>query len=444
MKTKLKNLWEHLHTSFWFLPSLMALAAVLFAWGALFTDKHLLEEESLPRWLLYKSDLEGAQTILSTIASSMITVAGVTFSITIVALTLACTQLGPRLLRNFMRDTRNQIVLGTFIAAYLYCLLILHNINQSDDDAFVPHLSLMLALLWAVAGLGVLIYFIHHISISIQADQAIALVSKDLEIIFKKRGGNKHETFQRLSLSSCADWNAAGANSYPLCIPKSRYIGDVDIEGIFNFAEKTDAVIRIHQRPGDYVTPNKALLTVYSPKELEADKVQSLKPCFIFYDERASDEDIEFAYKQLVEIALRALSPGINDPFTAIACIDRLATALIMFIHNEKLPCICNPQGKLRIIEDLVTFKGAADTAFNQIRQTASNKPAIVIRMLERIGDVLLNAETQTHKEVLLDHAAVIKDEALDANDQQRDIRDIEECYQNVLDLANSQQVRPD
>jgi uncharacterized membrane protein len=438
MKTKLKNLWEHLHTSFWFLPSLMALAAVLLSWGALITDKYLLQEESLPEWLLYKSDLEGAQTILSTIAGSMITVAGVTFSITIVALTLACSQLGPRLLRNFMRDIRNQVVLGTFIAAYLYCLLILHNIDQSDNDAFVPHLSLMLALVWAVAGLGVLIYFIHHISVSIQADQAIALVSKDMEIVFKKRGSHKHESFQRTSLANCDTSYETGTNSYPFCIQKSRYIEDIDIEGIFHFAETIDGVIRINQRPGDYITPKKPLLTIYTKNDLDADKIQSLKPCFIFYDERASDEDIEFAFKQLVEIALRALSPGINDPFTAIACIDRLATALIMFIQNEKLPCICNRQGKLRIIEDMVTFKGAADTAFNQIRQTASGKPAIVIRMLERIADVLLNAETQTHKEVLLDHAAVIKDDALRANNQQRDVRDIEEYYKNILDLVNS------
>lgn len=419
----------------------MALAAVLFSWGALLTDKYLLQEDSLPEWLLYKSDLQGAQTILSTIAGSMITVAGVTFSITIVALTLACSQLGPRLLRNFMRDIRNQIVLGTFIAAYLYCLLILHNIDQSDDDAFVPHLSLMLALVWAVAGLGVLIFFIHYISVSIQADQAIALVSKDLEVVFKKRGAQKHEIFQRTALSNCDTSYETGRHSYSFCIQKSRYIEDIDIEGIFHFAETIDSVIRINQRPGDYITPNKSLLTIYSQKELDADKIQSLKPCFIFYDERASDEDIEFAFKQLVEIALRALSPGINDPFTAIACIDRLATALIMFIQNEKHPCICNQQGQLRIIEDLVTFKGAADTAFNQIRQTASDKPAIVIRMLERIADVLLNVKTQTHKEVLLDHAAVIKDEALRANEQQRDIRDIEEYYQNILDLANSQQI---
>ncbi len=129
---------------------------------------------------IYTRGPDGARAVLSTIAGSMITVAGVVFSVTIVALSLASNQFGPRLLRNFMRDRGNQIVLGTFVATYLYCLLVMRTVQGMDGSQFVPHLSVTVAILMAVASLGVLIYFIHHVAVSIQAPELIANVAHEL------------------------------------------------------------------------------------------------------------------------------------------------------------------------------------------------------------------------------------------------------------------------
>ena len=179
--------------------------------------------------------------------------------------------------------------------------------------------------------------------------------------------------------------------------------------------------------------PRKPLLHIFTQKDLEEDKIQSLNLCFLLGNDRSSEQDVEFAIKQLVEIALRALSPGINDPFTAITCIDRLSTALILFMENaNEAPYIYDENGHLRVIEDLTTFEGVVDAAFNQIRQTASDNPAIVIRLLERIKDVALHAKSRSHKDVLLEHAALIKNNAHQKIKEKRDLRDIDERYENV------------
>ena len=161
-----------------------------------------LDEAVSDRWLqslswAYNGGAEGASPVLGTIAGSMITIAGVVFSMTLVALTLASSQLGPRLLRNFMRDTVNQAVIGTFVSTFVYCLLVLRTIRRADEVAFVPHLAVTLGVLLALVSLGVLIYFIHHVAVSIQADQVIARVGKELfesiERLYPRRIGDAPE-----------------------------------------------------------------------------------------------------------------------------------------------------------------------------------------------------------------------------------------------------------
>ena len=246
MKKKILNFWENIRTSFWFLPVLMSLLAFLFSGVSIFYDEHILHVETLPRWLFYKGDLEGARTLLSTIAGSMINVAGVTFSITIVVLTLASSQLGSRLLRNFMRDTGNQVVLGTFISTYLYCLFVLRSIGGPAGERFIPHISLTLVMVMAVVSLGVLIYFIHHISISIQADHVIALVCADIENVFRGRFSKCNDTFKRERSSAIpAESYEQGRKKYSFWIKQSGYIKDIDIEAVFSFSKEVDGIIKI-------------------------------------------------------------------------------------------------------------------------------------------------------------------------------------------------------
>ncbi|NDP40395.1 MAG: DUF2254 domain-containing protein, partial [Rhodoferax sp.] len=181
MKTLLLKYWDRLRSSLWFVPAVMAWLAVALAFGAVELDK-AVDEDWLQRlsWS-YSGGAEGASLPLGTVAGSMIAIAGTVFSMTLVALSLASSQLGPRLLRNFMRDTANQVVLGTFVATFVYCLLVLRTIRRADEVTFVPHLSVSIGVLLAMVSIGVLIYFIHHVSVSIQADEVVARVGRELE-----------------------------------------------------------------------------------------------------------------------------------------------------------------------------------------------------------------------------------------------------------------------
>ena len=179
--TRLRAFWESVRTTYWAVPSLMAVIAIGLSVAMIHVDEVLTPKFIGTLSWVYTGGPEGARAVLSTIAGSMITVAGVTFSITIVALTLASQQFGPRLLRSFLRDLGNQIVLGTFVSTFLYCLLVLRTVRGNDDAQFVPHLAVTLGVLLAMLSLGVLIFFIHHVSMSIQASQIIANVAGDLE-----------------------------------------------------------------------------------------------------------------------------------------------------------------------------------------------------------------------------------------------------------------------
>ena len=180
MRVQVFKTWDRLHSSFWFLPAVMAGGAMLLAFAAVALDTPITDWLTFNWGLTFTGGAEGASSLLGAIAGSMITIAGVVFSMTLVALSLASSQLGPRLLRNFMRDTTTQMVLGTFVATFLYCLLVLRTIRRAEEIVFVPHLSVTLGVLLAVVSVGLLIYFIHHVSVSIQANEIVARVGTEL------------------------------------------------------------------------------------------------------------------------------------------------------------------------------------------------------------------------------------------------------------------------
>lgn len=180
MKTKILHFLEQIRTSFWFIPSLMAFSAIILSYVMVQLDKSQILHVGLLDTVLYSGSAEGSRTVLSTIAGSMITVAGVVFSITIVALTMAASQFGSRLLRNFMGDRVNQIVLGAFIATFLYCLLVLQSIHYDGKEIFVPRVATSLSLILVLADFGILIYFFHHVSVLLQAEKVIESVSREL------------------------------------------------------------------------------------------------------------------------------------------------------------------------------------------------------------------------------------------------------------------------
>ena len=243
---RLRQWWEYLRATYWFLPALMALAAVTLSILSVRLDEQLRDDMVRSLGWIYTGGPEGARGVLSTIASSTITVAGVTFSITIVTLSLATSQFGPRLLRNFMRDTGNQLVLGAFTSIYLYCLLVLRTVRGTDELQYVPHLSVTIGVILAVLGVAVLIFFIHHIAESIQVSQVVGVVNAELEHAIDRLFPDTLGT-GIVPGGNIAGQDVRSQSVYPLYANRSGYIQHVDPDRLFDVARTQDLIRSRHE-----------------------------------------------------------------------------------------------------------------------------------------------------------------------------------------------------
>lgn len=433
MRLRLVGVWQALRGSYWFLPAIFAVASVLLAAVTLRVDEALSGERA-NRWdWLYTGGASGARDLLAAIAGSTIAVAGTVFSITIAVLQLTSGQFGPRLLRNFMRDTGNQAVLGVFTATFLYCLLVLRRVQGLDDFQFVPHLSVTVGIALGIASVGVLIYFIHHIATSIQAANVVAVASHELDEavdrLFPERIGRGEEDEATPPVEAVLpprfDEEAA-----PLASTSSGYITAVDGDRLLALAREHDAVLRLEHRPGQFVVAGRPLVRVWPPERATEDLAGTVQAAFALGNERSVVQDVEFPINQLVEIAVRALSPGINDPFTAITCIDRLGAGLCRLAGRQlPSPYRYDDANKLRVIAAPATFTGAVDAAFNQVRQYGVTSVAVTIRLLDAIATVAGCARTDAQRAVLLRHAAMVHRGGHAAASEPGDQVDIDERY---------------
>lgn len=435
MKIKLFKLWESLRSSFWFVPTLMVVMALALSIVTIGLDESGDYSFSTPG-LTYTRGADGARAILSSIASSMITVATTAFSIVIVALQLASGQFGPRLLRNFIRDRGNQIVLGTFISTFLYCLLVLRTINGDEESKFVPHISVTCGVGLALASIGVLIYFIHHSAQSIQAQHVIAEVGHELnesiEHLFpNKIGRGALENKQKIEANIPPNFEQEASLIKSM---KSGYLQAIDDEKLMKIATENNLILRLNYRPGKFIVFLSDIVMAWPGERVNKKLVNKINNSLVLGKERTQQQDLEFSVNQLVEIAVRALSPGINDPFTAIRCIDQLTVALC-HLAQRNIPSAYryDDQNKLRIIAAPVTFAGVTDAAFNQIRQYGQSSVAVTIRLLEAIAIVATQTQNESDKAALGRHAKMIERGSHEAVTEEGDSKDIEERYQAVL-----------
>ena len=411
----------------------MACLAAALAVLAVELDKAFAEDLLERLSWVYSGGAEGASLLLGTVAGSMIAIAGTVFSMTLVALSLASSQLGPRLLRNFMRDTANQVVLGTFVATFVYCLLVLRTIRRADELTFVPHLAVSIGVLLAVVSIGVLIYFIHHVSVSIQADEVVARVGRELEDgidrLFPGHFGKS--AFDILSSQGeVALPESFAREARPICAREDGYLQLIDADALMDAASKENLLIRLEHRPGHYLVKGRVMVMAWPGDQLSESLIEKINAAFVFGNQRTSAQDVEFSFQQLVEIALRALSPGINDPFTAIACVDRIGSALCRLARRD-MPSShrFDAQGRLRLVAPGPSLTGIVDIAFNQIRQSSRSNPAVAIRMLDAIAQIAERVQSSADTENLLRHAEMILRGARDAVPEADDLRAVEAAF---------------
>lgn len=399
MKARLANGWEALRSSYWFVPALMALGAAALAFGMVALDGRVGSEVVERLGWIYTGGPEGARGVLSTIAGSMITVAGVTFSVLVVALSLAASQFGPRVLGSFMRDAGNQVVLGAFAGIFLYCLLVLRTVRGGEEAGrFVPHLAVTVGVAMAVIGVGVLIYFVHHAAVSIQVTSVIAALAEDLDA-----------GVDRLFPEEAGDAAPAGAMSAPVGSVDARrdgYVQAIDFGRLVELAGGASATLRLELRIGAFAARGDTLAWVHPPAAA-AELGDEVRGAIVLGSRRTPLQDVEFSVQQLVDVAVRALSPGINDPFTAAACVDRLSAALARVGERPGAPGVHRDEERVvRVLADPVDFERLTEAAFSPIRQYAGGSQVVLLRLLDALARIARHARGEDRRETIREHAA--------------------------------------
>lgn len=429
MKAHLLRVADRLHESYWFLPTIMAFAAVLLAGGMIWLDSH---EGSA--WMdrvpwLYAARPNGARQVLSSIGGSMITVAGTVFSVTIAAVVYASGQYGPRLLSNFMSNRGNQVTLGTFIATFLYCLLVLRTIRSPEESGgigFVPNLALLVAVLLALCSIGVLIFFIHHVPSKIHINSVIEDVGDRL----LKEIANRFPRF--IGASGAEEEGAATAKIVPATFRKGAsaeeaqrrtlidagktgYLQLVDDAAILHIASEHDLILRLQYQPGDFVHVGRTLVEAWPPERCDEETADALQGTFSVGSKRTALQDMRFLIDELVEIAARALSPGVNDPFTAVTCLDWLSAAMAELAPRE-LPSHLrvDDDGALRVIAHPVTFESFADRAFGALAQYVATDMIAALRYIRALGEVSLDCDSPERMACLSAHTDQLEALAVD------------------------------
>jgi uncharacterized membrane protein len=432
-----ESLREELRTNLWFVPLLEVVGAViLFAISYAADRAAFAGEFRLPFWALSGSP-DAARQILTTVAAAIITVVGVVFSIVIVALTLTSTQFGPRMLRNFIRDPGTQVTLGTFVATFVFAILALGSIGQESRGNFVPHISITVTLALLVLDLAVLIYFIHHIATQIQLPQVIASVARDLSRAIEAQAGNA--AVSAASPSATATLAELPGPGGVVAAPRSGYLQFIDRRTLVRIAAKAGVVIQMRYRPGHFLVQGHPYATVW-PADRARRVASELSRSHVTGPYRTLVQDVSFGLDQLVEIGLRALSPAVNDTFTAMTCIDWIGDSLCKVTGNwQPTHVYCDGAGRVRVITTEPTYQRLVQRSFEKIRQAGRGMPAIMIRQLDALAKIMERTVTHAERQLLLDQAAMIDRLAAGSVDEKSDRDDVGRAYQALLAAAARQ-----
>lgn len=428
MKARLRKFQGMLSDTFWLVPGLLTLAGILLAVLLVHIDAiGILPDYMLKSPWLYNGGGTGARTLLGAVASSTIGVAGTVFSITIAALSLAAGQMGPRLLRNFTKDRGNQMALGAFLGTFSYALMVLRTVRTQSEGEFVPHLSLSFGILLAFVCVGTLVYFVDHMASRINVDTVIGLVSEDVRRAIKRLTTDEPQT----DPPAPGFWHDAKI----LYDDRRGYLQQFDDRGLAKWAAEHDTAIRLLVRPGKYVFPG-APIALITPA---VEGVESaIRYATAVGDQQVSDADIEFAVRQLVEVAVRALSPGINDPYTAMAVIDRLGAALCDLVPLRFPSGVLCHRGRPVLVTPVVDYDGLADAMLHMIRQNGATSPAVLIRMLDMLTSVVSCEHDPARVTTLQRHADIVLSDAIRSIVAPEDLGDIQERHSGFKTMRHA------
>jgi uncharacterized membrane protein len=387
--------------SLWFVPALLVLASTLLAIGLVYLDD-LYSLDLQERWpRLFGAGAEGSRALLSAIATTMLTVAGTMFSVTLAVLSLAASNYSPRVLRTFIGDRPTQAVLGVYVAVFAYCLVVLRTIRGGEEE-FVPPLAVLGGIVLAFIAIGFLVYFIHHLAASIQASSILrrltAGTSEAIGELFPEDMGEEEPA---------ADAGAQASGTWiPVPAGESGYIVSVDNEGLLALARDEGRVVHMALAVGDFAVKGQPLAYLEGARAVGDETRAALNKRYSFAAQRTIEQDAPFGLQEIVDVGLKALSPGINDQSTAILCIDRLSELLVLLARRRIETPLRRDGEALRVIARGPTFAGLLALAVRDLCEAGAGKPAVLQRLLEALRRIGAATSQAGRRRALAEEAA--------------------------------------
>ena len=439
MSTRFRQYWQLLQESLWFVPGLLVLVSFGLAYGLVEFDAHTSwhGEKRFP--LLFASGADGARGMLSAIAGSMLTVATLAFSLTLSTISQVSSQYSPRVLRNFMRDRVNQVVMGYFVGVFAYCLIVLGTIRGTDEVKFVPSTAVLVGLLLALGGVAALIFFIHHIAESLQTGTIVRHIfhetNKALTDLFPDQFGEPIDDPQKAEdalryADEQRGWRAVEST-------QTGYLQQIDTEGLLDWATRHRVVLRIEKEMGAFLGEGTVLFSVRSgmerPEPEEADWPDDLLSYVSIGRHRNIEQDVAFGIQQLVDVTLKALSPGINDTTTAIMAVDYLG-AIGEQLARREFPARLRSDGThLRVLVQAADFEDYIRLAFDLPRINAKGNHAVFRRLLRALSLVATAVCADDRKAILHQQTNLLMsyaEQTLNTDYEKKQVRDL---YRKLL-----------
>lgn len=421
MLDKLRAVRARLLGTLWFVPGVIGLAGVALA--VVMVDLSArVDDEALARFpRVFGASADSSRSLLSAIASSIITVAGLTFSLTMLAVTQASSQFTPRILRTFMRDRATQVVLGTFVGVFAYCVVVLRTIRSVEEVRFVPSLAVVLGIVLALAGMGALIFFVHHIASTLQAARIVERVAEEttraIDHLFPESLAEEASAEARAATEA----GLAGLAWQPVAARRSGYLQAVDAEGLLGWAVAHDAVVRLDPAIGDFVVEATPVAWVARARDATGardgagdgeDLDAAVAGRLTVGTYRTVDQDAAFGVRQIVDIALKALSPGVNDTTTAVTCVDWIG-ALLVRVAGRRLEAPGRAvDGRVRVVARGATFEQLLRLAIDEIRQNAGGNVSVLARLLEMLARVGAATAASARRRLLAEQVRLVAEAA--------------------------------
>lgn len=406
--------WDRLRVSFWFAPAITAVAAVLLAWAMYWWDTQIPNETLRASRFVLAGSASELRTTLLNIAGTVLATAGVVFTLLTLPLSTVAAQYGSRLLRLFLGDRTTQLVLAMFVGTFVYCIAASLSIPSGDAGLEAPQLTATVGLYLMLATFASLILLVQHISIMLQAPNIAAAAGAELMNVMRvetpdeiSRGDEESQAGRRAQAA------LVEKEGYPVGVKGTGYIQTIDPDIMLTLAREKDLVVRLLRKPGDFVWQGTVVALVWPAARVDEQIDKQIRHTFRLGNQRTPTQDVECAVNRLVEMAVRAMSPAINDPFTAMTCLDHLANGLTQFAQQggESLNSY-DRDGQLRLVFEPVTFDVLLSAAFDMLRHASCDNATVLLHMLEVIDAVGQATPSPESHQLLRHHVSLIQAES--------------------------------